>query len=179
MKARHISEAITEALKGGNWMAFNQGTAMKDQEFCFFLSKEDALECCHNNTSDRDRWDIAYIKSPERFLNIAKGNPQIITQQLIKRINMNQENANYLKDSLKYLGFGETLHTTLQQKLAEGKPDFQLLFRADVNQKSFEALLNFRKSDNSDMYFFNSYTAKLERRDGVSREQAFYINKGK
>src|SRR5205823_3911156 len=100
-------------------------------------------------------------------------------QQLIKRINMNQENVNYLKDSLKYLGFGETLHTALVQKLAAGKPDFQLLFRASVDQKSFEAVLNFRKSDNSDMYFFNSYTAKLERRDSQTREQTFYINKGK
>ena len=29
------------------------------------------------------------------------------------------------------------------------------------------------------MYFFNSYTAKLERTDSQSREQTFYINKGK
>src|SRR4051794_1202236 len=113
MEAKHIKAAIREALKGGNWLAFNQGASMKDQEFCFFLSKEDAKECCINNTSDRDRWDIAYIKSPERFLNIAKGNPQILDQQLIKQINMNEENVNYLKERIKYLGFGDKLQAPL------------------------------------------------------------------
>src|SRR5947209_10524137 len=58
MEAKHIKAAIREALKGGNWLAFNQGAAMKNQEFCFFFSKEDAKECCYNNTSDRDRRKI-------------------------------------------------------------------------------------------------------------------------
>ena len=179
MEAKHIKEAIAEALKGGHWLAFNQFSTLKDHEFCFFLTKEDAAEFCHNNTSDRDRWEIAYIKSPERFLHIAKNSTEIITHQFIKRIDMNEENANYLKEHIKYMGFGEKLHAALEQKLAEGKPDFQLLFQATVNQKPFEAVLNFRKSDNSDLYFFNSYTAKLERTDGQSREQTFYMNKGK
>jgi hypothetical protein len=92
---------------------------------------------------------------------------------------MNEQNVNYLKEQVKYMGFGEKLHAELEQRIVKGKPEFQLLFQATVNQKPFEAVLNFRKSDNSDMYFFNSYTAKLDKNDNKSVEQTYYINKGK
>ena len=39
--------------------------------------------------------------------------------------------------------------------------------------------MNFRKSDTSDMYFFNSYHASLEKGNGEKAEQTFYLNKGK
>ena len=92
---------------------------------------------------------------------------------------MNLENLNYLKDNLKYNGFGEKLYPELEQKISEGAPNFQLRFNAPVNGKLFDTVLNFRKSDNTDMYFFNSYTAKLDRGVRENIEQTFYINKGK
>jgi hypothetical protein len=39
--------------------------------------------------------------------------------------------------------------------------------------------LQFRKSDNSDMYFFNSYEASLQRSNSERVNQTFYLNKGK
>ena len=134
MEAKHIKDSIADALKGGNWLAFNQGSAMKDYAFCFFLSKEEAAAFCHNNTSDRDKWNAAFIKSPERFLNLAKGNPQIIDQQFLKHFNMNEQNANYLKENMKYLGFGEKLRAALEQKLAEGKPSFNCYSRQPLTK---------------------------------------------
>ncbi|TKK64704.1 hypothetical protein FC093_21900 [Ilyomonas limi] len=179
MKAIPISDAIASALKRGNWLAYNQLATVQDKEFYFFQLKADAREFCYNNGSDRDRWDFTYIKTPDKFLNLAKANPQFINHQFIKIYKMNEQNVNYLKEQVKYMGFGEKLHAELEQKIAEGNPEFQLLFQTIVNQKPFEAVLNFRKSDNNDMYFFNSYTAKLEKGQGQSREQTFYINKGK
>jgi len=92
---------------------------------------------------------------------------------------MNEQNFEYLKDNIKYMGFGEKQHDVLQQHLSEGKADFQMAFASEVNKKPFEAVLQFRKSDNSDMYFLNSYHASLERRNGEKMEQTFYLNKGK
>lgn len=40
-------------------------------------------------------------------------------------------------------------------------------------------MLSFRKSENTDMYFFNSYHATLTRSNGEMKDQAFYMNKGK
>ncbi len=92
---------------------------------------------------------------------------------------MNEKNFEYLKDNLKYMGFGEKQNDALEKHLKDGKESFQLTFKADVNKKPFESVLQFRKSDNSDMYFFNSYHATLERTNGEKMEQTFYLNKGK
>ena len=92
---------------------------------------------------------------------------------------MNEKNFEYLKDNIKYMGFGEKQYAELEQHLKVGKESFQMTFAAEVNKKPFEAVLKFRKSDNSDMYFLNSYHASLERRNGEKVEQTFYLNKGK
>lgn len=92
---------------------------------------------------------------------------------------MNVENLKYLSDNIKYMGFGEGLRPDLEKNMRAGKDEFQLNFKAEINKKPFEATLNFRKSDSSDMYFFNNYHASLERSNGEKNEQTFYLNKGK
>lgn len=91
---------------------------------------------------------------------------------------MNSENVKYLKDQLLYHGFGDKLNGELEQRMSENVPQFQLRFKESVNGKSFDGVLNFRKADNSDMYFFNSYTARLDRGIRESIEHPFCINKG-
>ncbi|MDQ2721565.1 MAG: hypothetical protein M3Z26_17645 [Bacteroidota bacterium] len=97
----------------------------------------------------------------------------------IKTNIMNNENFQYLSDNLKYMGFGENLKSELEKNLNEGKADFQLHYKAEINKKPFEATMNFRKSDSTDMYFFNNYHASLEKSNGEKAEQTFYVNKGK
>ncbi len=92
---------------------------------------------------------------------------------------MNNDNLQYLKDNIKYMGFGENMNRELERNLGEGKAEFQLRFAAEINKKPFEATLNFRKSDSTDMYFFNNYNASLEKSNGEKNEQTFYLNKGK
>ena len=92
---------------------------------------------------------------------------------------MNNDNLKFLTDRIKFAGFGEELNTGLQRAMQEGKLEFQLQFATEFNKKPFEATLNFRKSDGSDMYFFNSYNASLIRSDGEKVEQKFYLNNGK
>ena len=92
---------------------------------------------------------------------------------------MNKENLQYLGDNLKYMGFGENLKPELEKKLNEGKGEFQLHYNADINKKPFAVTMNFRKSDSSDMYFFNNYHASLEKGKDEKAEQTFYLNKGK
>jgi hypothetical protein len=92
---------------------------------------------------------------------------------------MNSENFQYLSDNIKYMGFGENLKADLEKNLSEGKSDFQLNYKTEINKKPFEANLNFRKSDNSDLYFFNSYRASLQKTSGEKVDQSFYLNRGK
>ena len=110
--------------------------------------------------------------------HIDQQNLSLINSQLKLNI-MNNENLQYLSDNIKYMGFGENLKADLEKNINEGKGEFQLNYRAEINKKPFEATLNFRKSDTSDIYFFNNYHASLEKTNGEKIDRTFFLNKGK
>lgn len=91
---------------------------------------------------------------------------------------MNQKNFEYLKDGLKYLGFGEGLNNKLAEELASGKPEFQINTQNEYGRDKVGYKLDFRKSDQSDMYFFNKYSASFKPEGNDSeKSQTFYIKK--
>jgi hypothetical protein len=92
---------------------------------------------------------------------------------------MNEKNVAYLKDNLKYMGFGDKLNESLEAAVADGKPDFQLKLNQQMHLGDLSATLHFRQSPSSGMYFFNSYQARLIKENGYDRSQHFYLNNGK
>lgn len=95
---------------------------------------------------------------------------------------MNQKNHDYLKEGLKYLGFGESLQPELARQLEQQPPSFQLThqteFRKGGASEKMNYVLDFRKSETNDMYFFNSFKATIHPDNPDSaRSQTFYINK--
>jgi hypothetical protein len=164
------------------WVAYNTVPYFLEKEdVCFFKTKDAAQKFCETNVSEYRRYKITFSRSIDELLKqISYGNN--LEQHLIKIKNlsiMNEQNFEYLKDNIKYMGFGEKQHEVLEQLLREGKESFQMTFSSEVNKKPFEAILQFRRPDNSDMYFFNNYKASLERSNGEKMEQTFYLNKGK
>lgn len=92
---------------------------------------------------------------------------------------MNEKNFEYLRDQVKYSGFGEGLEEALKEKLKEQQPEFKLNHQATYGDTTANVTLNFKKSEQSDMYFFNSYKMDLSKENTKeSLEQTFYINKG-
>lgn len=96
---------------------------------------------------------------------------------------MNNENLEFLQDSLKYLGFGEKLllNDQLEQWIEKESKEFQLEIEAFFDEDhKLEVTLYFRRSDQLDMYFFNKYEARLRSTDEPAndRAQIFYISKG-
>lgn len=90
---------------------------------------------------------------------------------------MNQKNLEFLKDQLKYTGFGETFDQDLKEKMLNGEKDFKLVKEGVYGADSMTAILNFKKSDQSDLYFFNTYQVNLKKEDSKEGlEQTFYIN---
>ena len=91
---------------------------------------------------------------------------------------MNEKNLEFLKDGLKYLGFGEGLYDKLANEVKTLKPEFQLSTQNQYGKDSVSYTLDFRKSDQSDMYFFNRYTATIKGdENSADKSQTFYINK--
>ncbi|MES2457575.1 MAG: hypothetical protein V4594_18605 [Bacteroidota bacterium] len=86
------------------------------------------------------------------------------------------KNVEFLKDQMKYTGFGEGYETQLKEKIGKGLPEFQISHRAEYGNDVVTATLDFSKSKNSDMYFFNSY--KIDMKPEGSNElmsQSFQI----
>ncbi|RYD59152.1 MAG: hypothetical protein EOP56_02670 [Sphingobacteriales bacterium] len=90
---------------------------------------------------------------------------------------MNTKNLEYLQEGLKYLGFDAKLNLELARNIKDQPPAFELHAETKYQQDIMNATLHFRKSDNSDMYFFNKYDATLTSPDGANKNQTFYINK--
>lgn len=92
---------------------------------------------------------------------------------------MNEKNFEYLRDQVKYSGFGDGLEELLKEKLKEQQPEFKLNHQNTYGDTTANVTLNFKKSEQSDMYFFNSYKMDLSKENTKeSLEQTFYINKG-
>src|SRR5690606_4942294 len=92
---------------------------------------------------------------------------------------MNENNFNFLSDQVKYTGFGDWLQEDLRKGIESGKPDFKIPHKITYGADEVSATLNFSKSKESDMYFFNSYAVELKKAsEKESMAQTFFINKG-
>lgn len=91
---------------------------------------------------------------------------------------MNEKNYDYLKDQLKYTGFGESANSELKEKMQQQSAEFKIFHKQDFGQDHAVATLHFRRSEQSDMYFFNRYDLHLknDKSDQVAK-QTFYMGK--
>lgn len=95
---------------------------------------------------------------------------------------MNVKNLEFLKEGLKYLGFGDKLNADLESKIKEQPNEFKLNLVGEFNKDNLSDRVNytldFKKSDQTDMYFLNRYQATLKNDDPTQEKtQAFYITK--
>lgn len=91
---------------------------------------------------------------------------------------MNQKNVEFLQDQIKFTGFGESMDGVLKDNILKGEAEFKLNHEVKYGTDTVNATLNFKKSDQSDMYFFNSYKVSLQKDDSKEAlEQTFFINK--
>ncbi|MGC3947996.1 MAG: hypothetical protein QM762_26385 [Chryseolinea sp.] len=96
---------------------------------------------------------------------------------------MKQDNVQFLKDRLFFLGFGDNLHANLEKKIKEGPDKFTLTMQGEFSQgdkkKVVDYTLDFSKSKKEDMYFVNNYTAKLKGENPEQdKSQKFFLNNG-
>lgn len=105
----------------------------------------------------------------------------------MKKTQLNEQNFEYLKKSLKYLGLGENLNSALEVRLKEGSDKFTLGASAQFNTPNAKDVVNyelrFSKSKTTDNYFLNDYQATLEKgnANGTVQEpvsRVFALNKG-
>lgn len=91
---------------------------------------------------------------------------------------MNEKNFEYLRDQVKYSGFGEGLEDQLKENIKRQPPEFTLQHQAIFGKDEINSALHFKRSTTTDMYFFNSYTASMKQEQAAERmNQTFYVGK--
>ena len=197
MNAEHVisSEAFdrikTELLEGNQWLAYNTASHfLENHDVYLFNSKDKAIDFAESNVSESDSYHVIHIASiNDVFKQISYGNrlSKVPEQRKVNKpnsfttnsINMNQKNFEYLKDQVKYTGFGDELANTIKERMQKEPPQFHIVHDAKIGNESFFTMLHFKKSEKSDMYFFNKYRLEIKFEGSQEKmSQGFYINKG-
>jgi hypothetical protein len=177
-----LKEAQTAFSNNEYWLAYNTVNYFVDKvDMYFFKDKDSAIEFSENNISEYDNYKVIHARSVNELLRQIPYGKEL-EQNLINSKNMsimNEQNLAYLKDNIKYHGFGETLNPELESQLQKGSPEFILSFKTEMNKKNLDATLYFKKSETTDMYFFNKYDVRAAtEKNGETMAQTFYMNKG-
>ena len=154
-----------ELASGKKWLVYEAGAVIKNSnELHCFKDPPGAKQYAHDNTSDFDRMVAESIKT---FL------------ETINKSNMNTQNLEYLQTNLKYFGFGDKLNEALEKNIKDEKAEFKLKVEIPHFNNKMDYTLHFKKSNQSDMYFFNRYDATLQNeKPELNKAQGFYVNKG-
>lgn len=168
-----------EIAHGNSFIAYNQINYFLDKpDMYFFKNSDEANEFAANNISEYDQYKIIRAASVDELLmQIPYGESLRIKLLTTKNLSdMNERNFDYLSNQLKYTGFGEDLQQQLKEKLQKQEPEFTLSFQKDYGKDETAATLHFRKSDESDIYFFNRYNLMLKNdQHPYTIKQTFYI----
>jgi hypothetical protein len=193
---------VKERWAGNEFVAYlNDSTPVYREDLACFGTPYEAKEYCYEMSTDVDFYDYMAIRSVyrtmeeaihDRTLYIASAGVVDISAMVMLRQQrieeeqsfnnqnnkvMNEKNFEYLRDQVKYTGFGESLEYDLKEQIKKGEEKFTLNYKNEYGNDKVDATLNFKKSSQGDMYFFNSYDVKLqkEKADNVL-QQTFYIN---
>ena len=79
--------------------------------------------------------------------------------KLLNKTFMNVKNLEFLKEGLKYLGFGDKMNADLESKIKEQTTEFKLSLVGEFNKDNIKDRVNytldFKNSDQTEMYFLN------------------------
>ena len=161
-------QAVVRSSKD-NWLAYNENAARLQIKHVYFAaSKKDATEFAIKNNSGNAVYRVIHYNSVEEAAD------KIITKNLSI---MNEKNLEYLSNQLKFTGFGEDLQAQLKEKMQKQEPEFMLTHKKEYGNDQTVATLQFRKSEEGEMYFFNRYSLMLKNEQNTNAlKQTFYIN---
>lgn len=91
---------------------------------------------------------------------------------------MNDKNYEYLTGQLRGFGYGDTLNNELKKNMQQQNADFTLNIQQAYGSDKVSATLYFKKSEESERFFFNKYDIELQKenqKDAI--KQTFYPDK--
>lgn len=90
---------------------------------------------------------------------------------------MNEHDYEYLVNQLEHLGFGRDTSFQLLNQMCRDQPQFSIQHEVYYGSDKVRALLQFQKSEETGMYFFNNYKLQvLKGNNSEVMKQTFYLN---
>jgi hypothetical protein len=179
-------EAFHEArhqLSGtAHWVAYNVDQHLLEKADLHFFPSEDAARTFAKDLPQDSPW-YRIIKADSIYalydhfasLETLLAHPTISLQ--FKHTIMEENNYEYLAKQLKWTGFGEKPLEELKRHMQSGVPEIAIHQTMSYNEDKAVVQLNFKRSGDKDMYFFNSYHMKVENPViDLSIDRKFYIN---
>jgi len=160
---------------GNTLVAFLDDAPLHVYDLNCFSDPYKTQEFCYENTTDVDHYRI---ETTDHLLNVVEAQIQDLNNfyNLNKNI-MKQENFDYLKEQVKFSGFGEGLEKALKDRMEFGASEFQLQHEQKFGKDETTTLLNFRYSPEQERYYFNSYDISLKKGESDPIRQHFEIRK--
>ncbi|CAG5001588.1 hypothetical protein DYBT9275_02698 [Dyadobacter sp. CECT 9275] len=91
---------------------------------------------------------------------------------------MNEKNFEYLRDQVKYSGFGDGLEAQLRENIKKQPLEFSVQHQTAFGKDEVTSTLNFKRSSITDMYFFNNYQTSIKPDKSTEKvNQTFYMGK--
>lgn len=177
-----MSEVMAALAKGHSWFVYNTlSYYLGKEDVRFFKTENEADDWAFQNNSKTEAYRTIHINSvTDLYREIKYAEKLEIILNHSKTFFMNEQNLDYLKENLRLMGFGDKLHADLEKNMQQGFPEFVLKMQSEFSGKNMDTALSIKKSDQSDMYFFNRFDAHLHHRNDASKDvqQTFYLNKG-
>jgi hypothetical protein len=180
--AKEFSEQFINEVGDKGFEKFQQYYQNLEPEYKKIFLNEVENEIFQSNVEPENRIETFHIAQENleapirenRIININNQNPQIME-------NKNDfDQVEYLKNQVKYLGFGEAeiLHKDLEKGISSEEKNFEIKTTSDKSlpENTVDFTLNFSKSEKGGV-FFNSYQAELNNEKGETHAQKFYVNK--
>lgn len=199
---KEILDYLVEQRWAGNEIVafLDDSAAVNKDELAFFDTAYDAKEYCYEMSTDIDFYSSLGIRSAYRVMSEALQDDSLLiknsglidvgamVQAKYQRIeyenNSNQnnkvmiieKNLEFLRDQIRNAGFGESLEYKLREKMEQNSDKFELGFNKEYGKNKVEATLNFKKGDQGDLYFFNTYDLKLFKDNSETAIQQSFFN---
>ena len=174
-----LDDMLTALGNNQVWFVYNTlSYFLSKEDVKYFKTENEAIDWAFENNNKTETYRTIHINSvADLYREIKYGENLETLINHPKTYFMNLQNLDYLKENLRYMGFGDKVNADLEKNIQQGFPEFVLKMHSEFGGQNLEANLFFRKSDQSDLYFFNKYDAVL-RNDVGTFEHSFYLNKG-
>jgi hypothetical protein len=91
---------------------------------------------------------------------------------------INEQNYDYLKNQVKYAGFGENIGQELKDKMGQQQAEFTIAHQTKFGNDELDSTLHFKKSKESALYFFNSFEIALKQASAENiLKQTYFVGK--